>query len=119
MGVLHCRERQLLPMYSTTPPRGRVRGSGIPAVLVADLDHGGEDVVPGFGLHHDVVGEHAAVPADVLDGTGGLALLVLEPVAGDLGDVELAGGVVGEAVAAGLVVGATAVDGGVVLGDVE
>ena len=25
-----------------------------------------EDVVPGLRLHHDVVGEHAAVPADVL-----------------------------------------------------
>ena len=44
---------------------------------------------------------------------------VLEPVAGALGDVELAVGIVGRAVAAGFVVGAGAVHGAVVLGDVE
>ena len=38
-----------------------------PAVCVAHLDHGRQDVVPGLRLHHDVVGEHAAVPADVLE----------------------------------------------------
>ena len=43
----------------------------------------------------------------------------LQPVGGAFRDVELAVGIVGAAVAAGLVVGAGAVDGAVVLGDVE
>ena len=44
---------------------------------------------------------------------------VAQPVAGVLGNIELAGGIGRLAVAAGLVVGAGAVDGAVVLGDVE
>ena len=71
------------------------------------------------GSMHDLVGEHAAVPADVLECLGQLAVVVAQPVAGVLGDVELAVRVVRQAVAAGLVVGARALDRGVVLGDVE
>ena len=78
-----------------------------------------EDVVPGLLLLHHRVGEHAAVPADVPDRLGQVAVLVAEPEAGVLGDVELAVGVVAQAVAAGLVVGAGAEDRAVVLGDVE
>src|SRR5258706_12876663 len=88
-------------------------------MLLAHLHHRAQDVVPGLLFHHDVIGEHAAVPADVFDGFGEVALVVAEPVAGVFGDVEFAGGVVGHAVAGGLVVGAAAVDGAVVLGDVE
>src|SRR5215212_2796909 len=62
----------------------------IPTVLLAHLDHRGQDVVPRLLLHHHVVGEHAAVPADVLDGAGRAAGFVFEPVAGDFGDVEFA-----------------------------
>ncbi len=50
---------------------------------------------------------------------GELAVLVAEPEAGVMGDVELAVGVGRQAVAAGVVVRARAEDGGVVLGDVE
>src|SRR3954464_10417610 len=115
MSVSSGRPTSHAAMTFYTNVRGRRRriclipSLGVPTVLVSDFDHRGEDVVPGFGFHHDVVGEHAAVPADVLDGFRRLALVVLEPVAGDLGDVEFAGGVVGEAMAAGLVVGAAAV----------
>ena len=52
----------------------------------------------------------------MLDATGGG---VFEPVAGGLGDVELAVRIVSAAVLAGLVVAAGAVDGAVVLRDVE
>src|SRR5207302_10141297 len=100
----------------------RLRGGGelgAPAVLVSHFDHGGEDVVPGLLFGHDFVGEHAAVPADVFEFFGEVAFVVAEPEAGDVGDVELAGGVGGHAMAAGFVVGAGAVDGAVVLGDVE
>src|SRR5437867_3857566 len=36
-----------------------------PAVGIPDGDHRRKDVVPGFRFHHDGVGEHAAVPANV------------------------------------------------------
>jgi hypothetical protein len=49
-----------------------------PAVGVADGDHGLEDGVPGVRVFEGGVGEHAAVPADVLDAAGGG---VLEPEA--------------------------------------
>ena len=39
--------------------------SGAPTVVLADLDHGGEDVVPSLLLHEHFIREHAAVPADV------------------------------------------------------
>ena len=90
-----------------------------PPVLVPHGDHGLQNAHPGLALHHHVVGEHAAVPADVADPLGQLALLVAEPVAGVMRNVELALGVVGQAVAAGLVVRAAAMHRGVVLGDVE
>src|SRR4051812_14404980 len=83
-----------------------------PAVLLAHLHHHSKDVVPRLGFHHDCIGEHAAVPAEVAEALEGVAGLVLQPVAGVFGDVEFAGGVGGQAVAAGLVVGAAAVDGG-------
>src|SRR4051812_1473859 len=47
-----------------------------PAVGIADRDHRGQDVVPGTGLHHHFVGEHAPVPADVAGGPGDPARLV-------------------------------------------
>ena len=69
-------------------------------------------------LHHRVR-EHAAVPADVAHRLGQVAVLVAQPVAGVLDDIEAAVGVVDAAVAAGLLVVAGAEDGAVVLGDVE
>ena len=86
---------------------------------IAHRDHGRQDVVPRLRLHHGFVGEHAAVPADVAELLGRLAVAVAQPVAGVMGDVELAVGIGGQAMAAGLVVGAGAFDGRVVLGDVE
>src|SRR5437879_1742503 len=74
---------------------GALRGpSDLPAVRVPDGDHRGEDVVPGLRLHHDLVGEHAAVPADVAEPLGQAARLVAEPEPGDVGDVQLTLGVV-------------------------
>ena len=36
-------------------------------MVLADLNHRGQDVVPGLLPQHDLVGVHAAVPADVFD----------------------------------------------------
>ena len=79
-------------------------------------DHGGEDVLPGFGIFEDFVGEHETVPTDVLHAARGG---VLEPLAGALCDIELAVRIIGLAMAAGLVVRAGTVHGAIVLGDVE
>src|SRR5258706_16366953 len=88
-------------------------------MLLAHLHHRAQDVVPGLLFHHDVIGEHAAVPAYVFDGFGEVALVVAEPVAGVFGDVGFAGAVVGHAEAAGLGEWAAAVAGAAVLGVVE
>src|SRR5690348_7923386 len=91
----------------------------VPSVGVADRDHDAEHVVPRLGIEHGGVGEHAAVPADVLEGAGRLAGVVAHPGAGVAHDIELAVGVAGLAVAAGLVVRTRAFDGPVVLRHVE
>src|ERR1700691_3591302 len=47
------------------PINGLRNGSSLPpAVGVADLDHGAEDVAPGLLTRHRRIGEHATVPAD-------------------------------------------------------
>src|SRR5271157_1261785 len=108
-----CRIRQYRAV--TGPPRpdkiardgphgGPFSSSFPPSVRVADADHRCEDVVPRLRLHHDGVGEHAAVPADVPELLGELPTLVAEPEAGVMGDVQLAAGVGRQAVAAGVVV---------------
>src|SRR5207253_1885888 len=78
-----------------------------------------QDAIPSVRLHHRLVGEHAAVPTNVLKLLGDVPVAVAHPVAGVAGDVELAVRVGGQAVPAGLVVGARAFHGRVVLGDVE
>src|SRR5579859_1029176 len=90
-----------------------------PAMVFADLEHGGENVIPGFSFHHDIVRKHAAVPADVLEFASNLPDAVAQPVTGVTRDVQLAVGVGGKAMAAGFVVRAGAFHGGVILRDVE
>src|SRR3712207_2003760 len=100
---------QAIPGFMTTDsPR--------PAVGIPDVDHRAQDIVPGLLLHHGPIGEHAAVPADVLESTGRLARFIAHPEAGVVDDVEAAVWVVHCAVAASLVVRAGAEDGAVVLG---
>src|SRR5688500_15407439 len=96
-----------------------LRGSADPAVVVPDFDHRGEDVSPRLLIHEHVIGEHAAVPADVFHLLRDFALLVAEPVGGVAGDVEFALRVGDLAMLAGLLVAAGAVRSAVVLGDVE
>ena len=40
----------------------------LPTMGIADLDHRAQNIVPGLLLHHYGIGEHTAVPADVLEG---------------------------------------------------
>src|SRR5690554_2683341 len=83
---------------------------------VANVYHRPKNGIPGRRGLEDGVGEHAAVPADVLDPAG---LVVLEPVLRAFHDVEFPVRIVGLAVLAGLVVAPGPVDGAVVLGDVK
>src|SRR5919112_1786320 len=75
-----------------------------PAVRIPDVDHRAEDVVPGLWLEHGAIGEHTAVPADVLIGPRRLASLIAHPEPGVVDDIEPPVRVVDSAVAAGLVV---------------
>lgn len=59
---------------------------------VAHGDHGAQDVVPGLRFLHDLIREHAAVPADMFDAA---FFRALQPVARALHDIELAVGIIG------------------------
>src|SRR5215212_2150858 len=93
--------------------------SGRPAVFVPDVDHRVQYVVPGLWFQHGAIGEHTAVPADVLIGPRRLAGLIAHPEPGVVDDIEPPVWVVHRAVAAGLVVRARAKDRAVVLGHVK
>ena len=88
-------------------------------MCLADRDHGGKNVAPGPLIHHHAVGEHAAIPADVLEGAGSLALIVPHPVARVMHNVEFAAGIVGKTMASGLIMRSRPFHCGIVLGDVE
>src|SRR5260370_20308555 len=91
----------------------------IPPVRVADRNHHAEYVLLRLGIEHHRVGKHAAVPADVLHGAGGLPVVVAQPGTGVAHDVELAAGIVWRTVPSCLIVSAGAFHGAIVLGDVE
>src|SRR5215207_9574104 len=102
-----------------TTPCSTAIDSGRPAVGIPDIDHRAQDVVPGLLIQHRLIGEHAAVPADVLVGAGRLAGFIAHPEPSVVDDIEPPVRVVYRAMAAGLVVRAGAEDGAVVLSDVE
>src|SRR5881394_2355029 len=91
----------------------------VPAVRLADRNHRAEDVVPRLLVEHRRIGEHTAVPADVLEGAGRLPVVAAHPGARVAHDVELPIRVERRTVAAGLVVRSFALDRAVVLRDVE
>ena len=68
---------------------------------VANVDHRLEDDVPSIWVLQGGVGEHASVPADMLNASRSG---VLEPIARTFRDVELAVGIIGRAMFARLVV---------------
>ena len=73
-------------------------------MVIPYLDQRGKDVVPGLLFHHDFIGEHAAIPTDVLEGLGQFSLLVTEPEACMFGDIQFAIRIQCLAMAAGFVV---------------
>src|ERR1700683_3491333 len=121
-GVRPMKPQPTMPTLSlfVAPINGLRNGSSLPpAVGVADLDHGAEDVAPGLLTRHRRIGEHATVPADVLEGLGQRAALVPQPIARVMNDIELAVWIIDGAVSTGLVMAPGAPDRGVVLRNVK
>lgn len=67
----------------------------LPSMLLSHRDHRGENVIPCLGLLHHVVGEHAAVPAEMAVLVEHVAVTVAQPVTGVMSDAQLAVGIVG------------------------
>src|SRR4051812_7438903 len=61
-----------------------------PSVSTADRHHRTEDVVPCLPLHERFIWEHASVPADVVEASAGLSVIVAEPIPGVFHNVDLA-----------------------------
>src|SRR5690349_13576566 len=80
----------------------------VPAVRVAHCEHEPENVGPGLGVVHDGIREHAAVPADMLEGARRMAAVIAHPRACVTHDIEFPVGVEWLTVAAGLIVRARA-----------
>src|SRR5437773_38988 len=64
-----------------------------PPVVFADLEHRGQNVVPGLLLHHDIIWEHAAIPANVFEFLRHFALVVAHPITSVAGNVQFAIGI--------------------------
>jgi hypothetical protein len=45
-------------------------------MVIPYLDQGCKDIVPGLLFHHHLVGEHAAIPANMLKGFGEFTFFV-------------------------------------------
>jgi hypothetical protein len=75
-----------------------------PTVCVPHGNQAAQDIVPGVSFTHYRVWEHATIPANVLEGFGGLAVLASQPKAGVVDNGEFAVGIVWQAMMPGLVV---------------
>ena len=101
MSALLANSFSFIRHFSRTKTILRLR---FPAVVLANLNHRGENVVPSLLLHQRFVWEHAAVPTDMFHLFCDLALVVAQPVARVAGDVQLALRISSETVAACLFV---------------
>ena len=87
-----------------------------PTVRVTHTDHPAKNLVPRVLFGHDRIGEHATIPADMLDSARGS---ILEPRARVLDNIELPVGIIDTAMLTGCVMRPTAVDGAVALADMN
>src|SRR3954462_9197454 len=90
-----------------------------PTMSTADRYHRAEDVVPCLPLHERFVGEHASIPADVIEAPTWLAIVVAEPIPGVFHNVDLAVRRVRQAMAPRFVVRSGTEDFAIVLGHME
>src|SRR4051812_26805823 len=90
-----------------------------PSMSTANCHHRAEDIVPCLPLHERFVGEHASVPADVIEPPAGLSVIIAQPIPGVLYNVDLAVGRVRQAVSPCLVMRSRTEDFAIVLGHME
>ncbi len=90
-----------------------------PAMGVAHIDHHLEDLIPGVWIHHHGVGEHAAIPANMTEGSGRLTPSIPQPIASMARNAQLAIRILRQAMVTRFVVRAGPFDGAVVLGHVK
>src|SRR5215472_1099452 len=91
----------------------------IPSVGLSNLNHYGENVVPGLRILHDRIWKHTTVPADVRESPGGFSALIPHPRARIADDVELAVGIERQAVSSRFIVRAGSFHRAVVLRHVK
>ncbi len=83
---------------------------------LTNLEHHIQNGVPSGCLFQSCIGEHATIPADMLNASFGC---ILEPISSAANDIEFAVGVIGWTVLACLVVRSRAMHVAIVLRDVE
>ena len=86
---------------------------------VPDGDHGGQDVIPCFRLHHHGIGEHAAIPADMTKCFREPAIRAVQPVTGMMRNIQFPVRIVRQAMVPGFVMRSGAFHGGIILRHVE
>jgi len=84
-------------------------------MVVPYFDQGCKDIVPGLLFHQNFVGEHAAIPANVLKGLGEFAVFIAQPKACMLCNIELSVRIKCLAVSSCFVVRPCAMNGSIVL----
>ena|SRR5258707_9444246 len=90
-----------------------------PAMSVPHGDHGRQNIIPCFLLHHHSIGKHAAVPADMAECFGEPAIRSVQPVTGMMGNIQFPIRIVWEAMMPRFVMRSGTLHGGVILGYVE
>jgi hypothetical protein len=63
-----------------------------------------QDIIPGLLFQHDIIGEHATIPADMLKGFGEFSVFIAQPISRMSGNIQFTIGVNGLAVSAGFIV---------------
>src|SRR6476660_6261583 len=99
--VLSCKFEKIARHLGGAPPA--ITESLFPSMRFPDRYHRLQNGVPGFLFQHHFVGEHATIPANVLEGLRQFPLVVPKPVAGGLCNIQLSVWIIGQTVAPRLV----------------
>src|SRR4051812_40868951 len=90
-----------------------------PTMRIANCDHHRQNFVPSARIHKRLIGEHTAIPTDMLESPARLTFFVAQPITRVLHDVEFSIRRVRQAVPPGLIVRTGTKRFAVVLGDME
>jgi hypothetical protein len=62
-------------------------------MVVAHFDQCCEDIIPGLLFQHDIIWEHATIPADMLKGFGEFSVFIAQPITCMSGNIQFTVGV--------------------------